>query len=279
MTTKEEPKRDLINVNGHTYISEPYVYDLEQELKEFKEKIDCLNKRLDAEIAAHTSTHLRLSVKYMALQDKKDALEKPVIKPVFVKLCVDQLDKPVNDRLYFRCDEKGNPCGKYPGVMPLWEWRDLMTDVAEIKALDLDLSKKWTEDSIYKYCFNLREEVRRQETSGIYASLAKWDALIEFAEEYGRAPSTFWSSCGLCIQFDTACSRCLLGLERSCAGYPRLCAGYPHKAQLFEYKNDKRWVNYARDFRKWIIQKYVKYNFQNHNLFISNLKDFTTGVF
>lgn len=127
----------------------------------------------------------------------------------------------------------------------------------------------WTVEIFRKYLTSLRAAVRSKKMTGADASIAKWDACIEYAEQFREIPPRDtrlipggWNEmCGLCEEyFDKEAwysGICPLGSDKVCPvdGTYGNCTRHSDWLGMRNAEDVVEWLDYAKSFRSWIIKE------------------------
>lgn len=159
---------------------------------------------------------------------------------------------------WFTCDICGNPRDdeRYPSEVAV------LNCAKRVLGLDVDV-RVWGEpkkknrfgsqDEVASFLSSLRDEVNEGGTDPGEASLAKWDALIQYTEETRRIfIGAVFGQCGLCCKYYGKAD-CPLG---DCSGGYTPCTR--HTAFEDMARNDTNkvvWLKHAREFRAWIAMR------------------------
>lgn len=174
-------------------------------------------------------------------------------------------DGKENPELWVYCDVNGEPLtvtDKYGHTdtitvldMRLYEARALL-DFVGVEIREWEPPHPWgkTDGDLKEYLHNLLLAVLKGEMTGLEASLAKWDACIDFTKTTGEISKYWGSDCGLCREYVNS-SACPLSSKRHSVSCEAGCTNHSAwrgMCRTAERGDCGEWLRYAREFRQWI---------------------------
>lgn len=135
-------------------------------------------------------------------------------------------------------------------------WNHYYRGIAEVRVWRsfTRIKKEWTDEILWTYLGELLQAVKNKKMTGAEASLAKWDAVIEYTETLEELPPyrIWWNTCGLCIEYEEKEIDCLLSLV---GGQCDQCQDIPAVRKLKCTDSVAEWLLAAREFRAYIAEK------------------------